>query len=161
MCLDSGITYRTHFIETCQSIFNLGLKELEKREAEVSAFEVCLLEAINENQEKGATLLKEFEERNFDILTELQHIADVNILDAKLTDYNLDITMLTEALMTLEMQLVDQLEEIIKEYERNILDMAAGFLEAVQGLYPFSSLRGQSGFKRSKVIKIMLCCNNG
>ncbi|XP_069066187.1 dynein regulatory complex subunit 3 isoform X1 [Pleurodeles waltl] len=126
--------YRTHFIETCQSIFNLGLKELEKREAEVSAFEVCLLEAINENQEKGATLLKEFEERNFDILTELQHIADVNILDAKLTDYNLDITMLTEALMTLEMQLVDQLEEIIKEYERNILDMAAGFLEAVQGL---------------------------
>jgi len=38
------------------------------------------------------------------------------------------------------MQLVDQLEETIKDFERNITDMMSQFVEAVQGLYPFVSL---------------------
>ncbi|XP_069501819.1 dynein regulatory complex subunit 3 [Ambystoma mexicanum] len=126
--------YRLRCIEVCQNIFDLGLKEMAKREAEVAAFDECLLEAINENQEKGATLLKEFEERNFDILIELQHIADTTILDAKLAEYNQDISSLSEALMTLEMQLVDQLEEIIKDFERSVAELASVFLEGVQGL---------------------------
>ena len=39
--------------------------------------------------------------------------------------------------MGLEMQLVDQLEETIKDFERNIADMMSQFVETVQGLYPF------------------------
>ena len=39
--------------------------------------------------------------------------------------------------MGLEMQLVDQLEETIKDFERNITDMMSQFVESVQGLYPF------------------------
>ena len=37
--------------------------------------------------------------------------------------------------MGLEMQLVDQLEETIKDFERNITDMMSQFVESVQGLY--------------------------
>ena len=42
-----------------------------------------------------------------------------------------------DTLMGLELQLVDQLEETIKDFERNLADMYAGFLEQIRAQYPF------------------------
>ena len=50
-------------------------------------------------------------------------------------EYRIEIKVLWDAIMGLEMQLVDQLEETIKDFERNITDMMSQFVESVQGLY--------------------------
>ena len=53
----------------------------------------------------------------------------------QITDYRTEVGSLWDVLMGLEMQLVDQLEETIKDFERNITDMMSSFVESVQGLY--------------------------
>jgi len=53
----------------------------------------------------------------------------------QITDYRTEVGNLWDVLMGLEMQLVDQLEETIKDFERNITDMMSSFVESVQGLY--------------------------
>ena len=51
--------------------------------------------------------------------------------------------------MGLELQLVDQLEETIKDFERNLADMYASFLEQIRAQYPFEFLENDF---------IGLCC---
>ena len=58
-------------------------------------------------------------------------------------EYRNEVKKLWDALMGLEMQLVDQLEETIKEFERNISDMMSQFVESVQGLYLLCCLNGE------------------
>ncbi|KAM4632501.1 dynein regulatory complex subunit 3 [Discoglossus pictus] len=132
--LNSCLTYRNKCVAICQKIFEFGLDHHKKREEEVSIFNECLQEAITENQDAGAQKIQEFEKKNNEILYELTQITDALILDSKMYKYNDDITQLSETLMISELQLVDQLEEIMKDYERNILDMSSTFLETVQGI---------------------------
>lgn len=127
-------SYRTKCTEVCQSIFDYGLMHHEKREAEMAVFNECLQEAVTENQEAGAKKIQEFQSKNNELLYELSQITEQEILDAKSLQYSLDVAQLMDALLNLEIQLVDQLEEIIKEYERNIGELVSTFLETVQGL---------------------------
>ncbi|XP_069591750.1 dynein regulatory complex subunit 3, partial [Ranitomeya imitator] len=127
-------SYRTKCTEICQNIFDYGLKHHEKREAEMAVFNECLQEAVTENQEAGAKKIQELESKNNELLYELSQITEQHILDAKSLQYSQDVAQLMDALLQLEIQLVDQLEEIIKEYERNIGDLVSAFLETVQSL---------------------------
>ncbi|XP_053327535.1 dynein regulatory complex subunit 3 [Spea bombifrons] len=126
--------YRSKCVAVCQSIFEFGLKHHEKREAEIKIFNECLQEAVAENQAAGAQKIQEFTENNTELLNELTQTADQQKVDEKTFQYNQDVGRLMDALLTLELQLVDQLEEIIKEYERNVAELASSFLETVQGL---------------------------
>lgn len=58
---DSGVTYRKEFVSFCQNLFNYGLKEHEKREAEVSDFYEGLNEALTANQQEGRKIILDFE----------------------------------------------------------------------------------------------------
>ncbi|CAM4410973.1 unnamed protein product [Leuciscus chuanchicus] len=53
---------------------------------------------------------------------------------------------LKSTVMSLELQLVDQLEDIFKDFERNISDMVERFIEFVQGIYPLSNKAKQKCF---------------
>lgn len=53
-------------------------------------------------------------------------------IEQRVNDYNQRVTDLWDELMGLEMQLVDQLDDAIKEFERNLSDMVATFIENVQ-----------------------------
>ncbi|XP_062999096.1 dynein regulatory complex subunit 3 [Elgaria multicarinata webbii] len=127
-------TYKSKFVAICQNLFEYGLRQHEKRQAEVTLFYECLHEALTDNQEQGTKLMEAFEERNHRVLDMIQSFSDTKVAESKLADYNEDITKLSETLMTLEMQLVDQLEEVIKDFERNILDLVSTFIENEQGL---------------------------
>ncbi|KAM4024280.1 LOW QUALITY PROTEIN: dynein regulatory complex subunit 3 [Anomaloglossus baeobatrachus] len=120
--------------EICQNIFEYGLQHHEKRAAEMAVFNECLQDAVTENQEAGAKKIRELESKNNELLYELSQISDQQILDAKSLQYSQDVAQLMDALLHLEIQLVDQLEEITKEYERNIGDLVSTFLETVQSL---------------------------
>uniref|UniRef100_A0A8D0GGM6 Dynein regulatory complex subunit 3 n=1 Tax=Sphenodon punctatus TaxID=8508 RepID=A0A8D0GGM6_SPHPU len=93
MFLDSGPTYKSKFVSVCENLFDYGLKQHEKRQDEVAVFNECLEEALTDNREQGAKIILAFEEKN-----------------EGLAQYNEDIDQLLDTLMTLEMQMVDQLE---------------------------------------------------
>ncbi|VTJ62878.1 Hypothetical predicted protein [Marmota monax] len=70
-------------------------------------------------------------------LNSIREESDLLNIEKKIMECSEDITELFNVLMTLEMQLVEQLEETINMFERNIIDLVGLFIENVQGLYPF------------------------
>ncbi|XP_075755853.1 dynein regulatory complex subunit 3 isoform X2 [Pelodiscus sinensis] len=127
-------TYKNKFVSICENLFAYGLKEHEKRQAEVSTFYECLEEAIQDSQRQGIQIILDFENYNEGLLDLIQNTSSLEIAESKLVKYNEDISQLSDTLMTLEMQMVDQLEEIIKDFERNIADQVSTFIENVQGM---------------------------
>lgn len=67
-------------------------------------------------------------------LDEIHHATTYNIAESKRAEYNEDILQLSETLMTLEIQTADQLEELIKDFEKNIAVIASTFIENVKGM---------------------------
>lgn len=70
----------------------------------------------------------------------LHEIANLNenfIIEQLTNELSDEIMKVWDTLMGLELQLVDQLEETNKDFERNLADMYAGFLEQIRAQYPF------------------------
>ncbi|KAM7091253.1 LOW QUALITY PROTEIN: dynein regulatory complex subunit 3 [Ciconia maguari] len=131
--VDSGVTYRKEFVSVCEKLFNYGLREYENREAEVSDFYESLHEALTANSKKAEIIL-DFENRNKRRLDEIHNASSYDIAESKRGEYKEDILQLSEALMTLEMLIADQLEELIKDFKRNIAVIASTFIENVKGM---------------------------
>ncbi|XP_059006490.1 dynein regulatory complex subunit 3 isoform X1 [Mustela lutreola] len=129
--------YKDKFVIICLNIFEYGLKQQEKRKLELDTFNECVKEAIQENQEQGKHRIAEFEEKHLLSLNAIREESDLTNIEVRIVEYGEDITELFNVLMTLEMQLVEQLEETINMFERNIMDLVALFIENVQSLYPF------------------------
>lgn len=52
----------------CENLFNYGLKEYEKREAEVSEFYEGLHEVLTANQQEGSKIILDFENQNKEVI---------------------------------------------------------------------------------------------
>ncbi|NXO01930.1 DRC3 protein, partial [Rhinopomastus cyanomelas] len=126
------------FISICENLFNYGLKELEKREAEVSEFNKRLHEAVTANQQEGRKIILDFEERHRWRLNEVLNASSYEIADSQRAEHRENILQLSEALMTLEMQIADQLEELIKEFKGNVAVMTSTFVENIREIYPLA-----------------------
>ncbi|XP_033023731.1 dynein regulatory complex subunit 3 [Lacerta agilis] len=126
--------YKTKFVAICENLFEYGLKQYERREAEVALFYECLNEALEENHQLCSKILQDFEEKNLGVIDTIQNLSDNQAIEMKLAEYNFEITKLSDVLMTEEMLLVDQLEEVIKDFERNIADLVSNFIENEQGM---------------------------
>nr|XP_033818720.1 dynein regulatory complex subunit 3 [Geotrypetes seraphini]XP_033818721.1 dynein regulatory complex subunit 3 [Geotrypetes seraphini] len=146
--------YKTTCTKICQSIFEFGINHHEKREAEIMIFNECLQEAIDENQQLGVQKIRKIEEKTNELFIEVQTISDNEILVAKIEQYNIDVAQMKEMLMTLEIQLVDQLEDIIKEFERNVSDLAVTFIEIVQGY--MAQIRDLENQHNEKLLEIAI-----
>ncbi|MXQ93264.1 hypothetical protein E5288_WYG003525 [Bos mutus] len=117
------------FVIICLNIFEYGLKQQEKRKAELDTFMECVQEAIQENQEQGKLKIAKFEEKHLLSLNAIREESELSSIETKIVEYSEDITELFNVLMTLEMQLVEQLEETINMFERNIIDLVGLFVE--------------------------------
>ncbi|XP_064008779.1 dynein regulatory complex subunit 3 isoform X1 [Pogoniulus pusillus] len=126
-------TYRKEFVLVCENLFNYGLEEHEKREAEVSSFCESLRAALMANQQENRKIILDFECRHKRRLDEIHNARSYDIAESKRAESKEDILQLSEALMTLEMLIADQLEELIKDFKRNIADIASTFIENVKG----------------------------
>ncbi|KAM6197058.1 dynein regulatory complex subunit 3 [Sarcoramphus papa] len=105
--------YPSWFVSVCENLFNYGLKEYENREAEVSDFYESLHEALTANQQEGRKIILDFENRNKRRLDEIHNASSYDIAESKRAEYKEDILQLSEALMTLEMLIADQLELLV------------------------------------------------
>ncbi|XP_014645273.1 PREDICTED: leucine-rich repeat-containing protein 48 [Ceratotherium simum simum] len=126
--------YKDKFVIICLNIFEYGLKQQEKRAVELDTFRECVQEAIQENQEQGKHRIAKFEDRHLLSLSAIRDESEPTNIERKIAEYSEDITELFNVLMTLEMQLVEQLEETINMFERNISDLVGLFIENVQSL---------------------------
>ncbi|XP_049632975.1 dynein regulatory complex subunit 3 [Suncus etruscus] len=146
--------YKDKFIIICLNIFEYGLKQQEKRKLEVETFTDCINEAIQENQEQGKKKITIFEEKHMLSLSAIQEESEPSKMEAKITECNEDITELFNVLMTLEMQLVEQLEETINMFERNIIDLVGLFVENVQSL--MAQCRDLENHHHEKLLEISI-----
>ncbi|XP_078414658.1 dynein regulatory complex subunit 3 [Cetorhinus maximus] len=127
-------TYKAEFTNICQKLFHYGLKGFDTREKELEHFLECLQEAVEDNQQKGVKIIKEFEEKNKEQFSEIQHFTDLKLLESGIMDFRVEINKLWSKLMNLEMQLVDQLEETARDFERNISEIVSTYIENIQAL---------------------------
>ncbi|XP_037664412.1 dynein regulatory complex subunit 3 isoform X2 [Choloepus didactylus] len=126
--------YKDKFVIICLNIFEYGLRQQEKRKVELDTFYECIQEAIRENQEQGKQKIAKFEEKHFQTLSSVRDESELPAIEMKMVECGEDITELFNTLMTLERQLVAQLEETINVFERNITDLVGLFVENVQSL---------------------------
>ncbi|VDP70885.1 unnamed protein product [Echinostoma caproni] len=115
-------------------VFQFGLEEYQKRTLE----ETCLRESLREvkaaDREAGMKLIKEFLEYKQAVLHRLDSIseAQVSVIEEIMGKYREKIHELWEQLMSNEMVIAEQLEDVCKEFERNIREMITYFLENCQ-----------------------------
>ncbi|KAH0632035.1 hypothetical protein JD844_020059 [Phrynosoma platyrhinos] len=129
--LDTSFTYKSKFVAICEALFEYGLREHEKREAEVTLFYECLNEALADNEAQGTKIIQDFEKKNGGALDVIQNLSDSQITETKLAEYSENLSKLSETLMSLEMQLVDQLEcrDLENHHHEKLLEIAINTLE--------------------------------
>ncbi|KAL6476923.1 hypothetical protein MHYP_G00154220 [Metynnis hypsauchen] len=104
-------------------MFEAGLIQHARRQNEVESFFSCSREAEADNQQRAAEIAADFERSRRQVMAEMQKATDTKLLEAQASKYSDEISQLCDTLMTLELQLVDQLEDVIKDFERNISDL--------------------------------------
>nr|NP_001071195.1 dynein regulatory complex subunit 3 [Danio rerio]AAI25886.1 Zgc:153749 [Danio rerio] len=127
--------FRSRMEAVCMQMFEAGLSQYSRRSAEVESFFSCSREAVAENKQKAAQIAAYFESFRRLKTAEMHQIQHAVQLETHLSVCRQQLTHTSEQLMSLELQLVDQLEDVYKEFERNISEMLGGFVEFVQGMF--------------------------
>ncbi|KAK7827392.1 hypothetical protein U0070_026598 [Myodes glareolus] len=136
------LTYKDKFVIICLNIFEYGLTQQEKRKAELDTFNECIQEAIQENQGQGKLKVAKFEEKHLLNLNAIREESELPNIEKKLIECSDDITELFNMLMTLEMQLVEQLELLLEKgmaqcrdlenhHHEKLLEIATNTLEKI------------------------------
>ncbi|THD26903.1 Leucine rich repeat containing protein 48 [Fasciola hepatica] len=120
--------------DSCRMVFQFGLEEYQKRTVEEGCLRESLRDAKAADRAAGMKLIKEFLEFKQHILQKLDNTseAQVSIIERIMANYREKIHELWEQLMANEMVIAEQLEEVCKEFERNIREMLVYFLENCQ-----------------------------
>ncbi|XP_028670451.1 dynein regulatory complex subunit 3-like [Erpetoichthys calabaricus] len=145
------VTLQSKFVELCQEIFDTGLKEHLRRQEEVTAYNEGWHAAVKMNQELGAKKVFKFDKLKEQFHKEVHQITDNQKLKIRIAEYQSDIVELHDFLMMLEKQLLEQLKDINEEFEKNITEMTASFIEFVQGIT--AQLRDLENYHHEKVLE--------
>ncbi|CAH1794345.1 unnamed protein product [Owenia fusiformis] len=150
------VVYRESFSKICQQIFEFGLIEHEKRVGEIDEFWKAINEAKTENKNMGMVKVNDFIDYKKKLFLDLLQLGEQgqSIAEQRFAEYNDKVAILQDALMGYEMQLVDQLEETVKDFERNMADMVSGFLENVQAL--ISQCRDLENMHHERMMEIAI-----
>ncbi|XP_026213735.1 dynein regulatory complex subunit 3 [Anabas testudineus] len=127
--------FENEMVELCMQLFQTGLSEHKRRETEVNSFFSGQDKTVTDYQQKASQILANFEQQHKKRIEELQQLSDLDILQDKINHCNDEINQLCKSLMSLEFELVSQVEDIIKKLDSSISDMVGNFSEIVQGIF--------------------------
>ncbi|KAF2978737.1 hypothetical protein EK904_009584 [Melospiza melodia maxima] len=121
------------FVSVCESLYNYGLEEYEKREAEVSKFYKRLHEILAVNQEESKRIISDFETRNEMRLDELYQEGSGEIADSKRAQGKEEIQQLWHALMLLETLVSNDLEcrDLENQHFENVMEIVQAILKKI------------------------------
>ncbi|NXA04212.1 DRC3 protein, partial [Sapayoa aenigma] len=132
--------YPSWFVSVCGNLYKYGLKEYEKREAEVSEFYKKLHEILIASQEENKKVILDFENRNKKRLDEIHHARSDDIAESKRAKCKEGIHQLWDVLMTLEALVCNEMEQLLKDFKRSIDVITSTFTENIKEIYPFHSI---------------------
>ncbi|CAH8872027.1 unnamed protein product [Trichobilharzia szidati] len=125
--------YNKKFTHQCKLVFELGMKEYYKRNKEIEAFCNCIEEAKLLNAESSKEKINEFKNYQNKVFKDLLETDDAVKAEDDILDYNENVQKLWSQLMRNESILVEQIDELINEFELNLNDMINTFIENVEG----------------------------
>ncbi|XP_061556151.1 dynein regulatory complex subunit 3 [Phycodurus eques] len=126
--------FERQLADLCNQLFEVGLTEYKRRDAEVNLFFSRLNADVTDSQRRASEVLADFQMRHKRRTVDLQE-APENEKKSK-TDVCLqEIKVLCYNLMAVEFQLYSYLEETIRKFDNNISEMTASFSESAQGIF--------------------------
>ncbi|XP_071329892.1 dynein regulatory complex subunit 3 [Trachinotus anak] len=128
-------TFEHQMVDLCMQLFEIGLAEHKRRETEVNSFFSGYTKAVTDYQQKASQILANFELQHKERIVELQQLSDPDVVKVKIIHCDNEISKLSNSLITLEFQMVSQLEDIIKKLDINTSEMVGNFSETVQGIF--------------------------
>ncbi|CAF0776446.1 unnamed protein product [Adineta steineri] len=139
------------FVAIVHTMFEFGLKEKETRDKEIDDFWICVNEAKDENTRRAAVIVDEFKEYRTQLFAK-EDLEQQGVSPGVAADYDDALTNLRNKLMALEIALVDQLEETIQTFERNLGEMVSNFTESMRA--NFGLLRELQAFFNESIINL-------
>jgi ribonuclease D len=110
----------------------LLLKQQASKEEEIKQFTSCLRFAKRENDEVAIKLLNELNHKKKGFIKIIQNSREPKEIEDAVTALKKSIDDVSDFLMRQEMNLVEQVEDIIKEFERNYNELCTGTTEISQ-----------------------------
>lgn len=147
-------SYNEKFTAVCQEIFKFGLEQYTKRVDEVDQFDACILEAETDNKQMAINEINKFMAFKKQLFEELPQLTDTKILETKMADYHKEVSDLRDKLMSFEMQIVDQLDEAVKDFGLNLAELVGAFIENVQAL--IAQMREMENLHHEKLLEISI-----
>ena len=141
--LETQAGFRAEFIGIMERLYQLGLTELKRREAERVDIEtgiaaaktevddecVNIIDSFSDIKEEVFETLSDMAEQFLDLDPEAITDAQVNSVESLRTDYRLKVRQVWDSLMNQEMMLVNSIESMVLEYEERLGAMTDGFLD--------------------------------
>ncbi|XP_064406106.1 dynein regulatory complex subunit 3-like isoform X2 [Halichondria panicea] len=138
--------YETDFVACCNHLVKVGLEEREKRLIEVEDFRTTHKRASEANQQASVERVKAFEQLKAQLVPGGRGKSALKELETAIESLDHD-------LMRLEMQLVEQLDDLIKDFELKYSnDIVGPFKEQVQS--HMTQLRDLENNHHEKVTEI-------
>ncbi|TRY98968.1 hypothetical protein DNTS_001235 [Danionella cerebrum] len=117
----------------CVQIFDAGLNQHTRRIAEVQSFFSCSQEAVTESKQRAAQIAAQFEQSRRRKMIEMQQITDAVLIETYISSCLEEANQLSETLMSVELQLVDQLEcrDLENQHHEQLQAIALDILDKV------------------------------
>ncbi|XP_060523026.1 dynein regulatory complex subunit 3-like [Cylas formicarius] len=143
--------YKSQFVNLCKTIFEIGEKYYNLRQTEMDEFTRCIENAKRDNKERSIEIMELFLEKKTELFNEVKKYQVQLDHDAITEDqykekveqcqknYDTKIHFTWKKLMTLEMTLFEQIEEVNQLFEQNMTEIINNLIEAVQAI--FTNLR--------------------
>ncbi|KAM4716824.1 dynein regulatory complex subunit 3 isoform 2-T2 [Anableps anableps] len=116
-------TYPLQMVELCSQIFAIDSDEYKQLETELNSFFCGQIETETYYQQRALKILGEFEELHTQSEMEIKKLQDRDLLKIKISDFTDEISQLCKKLLTLEFELVRNLDDNIKKLDSSISDM--------------------------------------
>ncbi|XP_029658548.1 dynein regulatory complex subunit 3-like [Octopus sinensis] len=151
---DEMIYFKSKILAVSNQIFNFGTVEHIRIKDEVDTFWQCVEDAKAENKELSTKAFNEFIEYKDKTFENLTFVTEMSEYESKMAEFRKKLEELHDKQLTYEMQLVDQLEDVIKEFEHNLRDLVSAFTEGFQGL--LANCRDLESQHHEKVMEVAL-----
>ncbi|KAI9357346.1 hypothetical protein DFJ73DRAFT_821505 [Zopfochytrium polystomum] len=127
--MDLQEAYAAKFEVVLNELKHFVLKKHAEKNDEIAAFHDCLNATKNEIDAECLTKLNKYSHFKKQMLKIIQSSRDTKEVDETLKTLKDETNDISDQLISLEMQLVEQFEDVIKEFERNYTELCSGVNE--------------------------------
>ncbi|KAI8622252.1 hypothetical protein BC830DRAFT_1163028 [Chytriomyces sp. MP71] len=134
--------YRAKFEVVVNELRHFALKKRAEMNDEAKSFNDCIHQTKNETDGECIKMLNNYSHYKKKLLRILQTSRDTKEIDDAIKTLKEDTVKLSDDLMSIEMTVVEQYEDVIKEFERNYTEISSTVTEY-----------GQASFARMREIE--------